>query len=134
MKTENTHIVVKIDRDWADEFDVVGFSIFPIGAKDIINFLVQYSNEHSIEHCFGTNEDLEGVGDVEIVEVTDEEAKTICKVFCIGIGSSYGTAPGMDFIAETISWSLLDDGEEFTPEQKNDLIEYFGWDDESFKN
>lgn len=80
--------LVKFDCNWADEFDVSAFRI--VDDMDAVQAIIAGAAEG---YWFGTNEGWEAgeitEDDFEIVEITDEEAEVLVKLF----GSSYGNFP-----------------------------------------
>jgi len=89
--------VIKYSDNWADEMDVCGWGLFSEEEKD--NFLKVIDNyfEDACEYFLyvGTNQEIEYenkedfMNSFEIVEISDEEGKTIKKIF----GHSYGFSP-----------------------------------------
>lgn len=82
-----TKVIVKMDRDWADEFQVQQFIV--MDSRKLAEFHI--SNLIEGGGWFGTNEGFEegelSEGDFKIQDVSDEELKVITKFF----GQSFGT-------------------------------------------
>jgi hypothetical protein len=83
-------VLVKFQKDWADEFDVYGYKIYNSEA----DWLKEKGDLSEHTFMFGTNEGWEDEGDFEdddftVTEITPEEAATIRKLF----GNSWGHFP-----------------------------------------
>lgn len=73
---------------WADEFDTEGFCIREANSKkEVIDSLVHPETEFPVERYFGTNEShefqdkKEFLETLEVKEITDDEYKTLKKLF-----------------------------------------------------
>lgn len=89
-------LLVIMRADYADEFDVEGFSIL---SEEQFNQMIKGAKKEIKENgfldvCFGTNESLiwenadDFKRDFKVKEITDQEEATIVKLFD---GSSFGT-------------------------------------------
>jgi hypothetical protein len=90
-----TKILVKLEADWADEFDVKAFKVY--------DSIAEWNNQLEIivsleEIYFGTNECLECLseGDFDVRSITDDQADFLRATF----GSSWGTGDSV-FWAES---------------------------------
>lgn len=82
-------VLVKFRKDWADEFDVYGYAIYPF--KEAWEEISESLD--GLDYYFGTNEGWEegdfSEDDFEVMEISDEEAETLKKLF----GQSWGNFP-----------------------------------------
>lgn len=82
------YYLVNFNKDWADEFSVHGFRVFPrVTWENLLKKLKENKDKHAGSWYFGTNEgwDDETIGDflrnIEVVSITEEEKATIERVF-----------------------------------------------------
>jgi len=96
--------LVKFQKDWADEFYVYGFQVFTDEAWDAFKSVIENAPGFSL--YFGTNEAWEWgdyepqdvlSSDIEVTEITDEEAAIIQKLFGT---QSYGVFPDKECFEE----------------------------------
>ena len=82
-------VLVKFQKDWADEFDVYGHKVYE--SKEAWEKAKGDLSE--LSSGFGTNQDWEegefDEDDFTVVEITQEEAETIDKIF----GANWGHFP-----------------------------------------
>ena len=102
------------DKDWADEFDVYGFTL--MSDEEYIYF-DKAMNSISQEPCgwyFGTNEGYEDesiadmLSDVEVKDITLEEYNTIKKLFMQPHRKSWGNTP-VEYILENFESEEIDE-------------------------
>jgi hypothetical protein len=85
-------VLVKFEKDWADEFDVENF----YARKDVTveeeTTAIQAELDRGEERSFGSNEYWEAeelsIDDYTITEITDEEFEVLVKLFSVP-GSKY---------------------------------------------
>ena len=85
-------VLVKFEKDWADEFDVDNF----YARKDVTveeeTAAIQAELDRGEERWFGTNEGWEAdeldIDDYTITEITDEEFSVLARLFSVP-GSKY---------------------------------------------
>lgn len=84
-------LLIKLHRNWADEFDVEGFVVMDASAWEEHKALakVEFEKKGSIERYFGTNESLD-FGSLEdyldsfaVLELTMEEYEVFKKFFLV---------------------------------------------------
>ncbi len=57
--SEATHVLVKYDDNWADEFDVEGYRVFTRSEFEHFVDMVSNHSFDGVRHGFGTNEEIE---------------------------------------------------------------------------
>lgn len=85
------HLLISIDRDWADEFNVEGFIVMTDSEWEDHKQLAQklFEEKGSVELYFGTNEFLdyssydEYVGAFEVTELSTEQLDVLKSLFTI---------------------------------------------------
>lgn len=98
------YYLVKFKKDWADEFNVYGFSIFKKDDWDNLHEKLKKYKDKCAEFSFGTNEgwDEETIGDflkdITVVPISEMEKSIITKLFGT---KDYGHFPYLnDMISE----------------------------------
>lgn len=93
-------LLVKFEKNYADEFDVYGFKIFDKEEWDILFEEIKNSDKKTSYNCsFGTNEGWEDepisdfVHDFETKELEDKEAFRCIEIF----GVEYGWFPDLRY-------------------------------------
>lgn len=95
--------LVKFDGNWADEFDVSGFSIMSEDEWKEIQDIIYNKSEYPLEHYFGTNEAMifDSAEDLSkcltVTKITEAEAVTVRRLFIDGYSSNYGLLPPFYF-------------------------------------
>lgn len=91
-----TYKLIKLETNWADEFDVSSFAVFPAEeAQEFLDQIIQYDWSDNDTLYFGTNEYIsfscveDLVDSLEVTDITEEEYNTIVKHF----GEEYGLIP-----------------------------------------
>jgi hypothetical protein len=101
--------LVRFSRDWADEFNCDGFSVYTQKQKDEWNAFVQKNGKERYSFYFGTNQ---GWNDVEIqdfaksftfTEITDDFAVELQTAFNFDPTFSYSSNFGVFF--DIIEWA-----------------------------
>jgi hypothetical protein len=111
-------VLVKLDKDYADEFNVCGFSIMEQKQYDeMIKYGSKMINEDGeLDKCFGTNESMmwDDAGDFKksftVKRITDQEAMTLENMFGTG---DFGTSTPL-LIHESVmsQWADREEGDE----------------------
>jgi hypothetical protein len=97
--TESGYVLLDFSADYADEFDVEGFSIMTDAEWNIFQKKFQ-QHQGQYSFGFGSNEDIEFENGQEVLDsigvknITKEEYDTINKFF----GTSYGKFPYDDYM------------------------------------
>ena len=84
-----SHKLIKFSGNWADEFDLYGFSVMTnAGWNEVLNILKNADQSIEIEEVyFGTNEAMnwncaaDFLQDLEVTSISEEEAKVLEKLF-----------------------------------------------------
>ena len=80
-------VLVKFKKDWADEFDCIGFKVMPKDKWDEMYFCACYCVSYPREHYFGTNEFHEfdhfssWIQSMEVHELTYDEVIFLRRMF-----------------------------------------------------
>lgn len=89
-----SHKLIKFSGNWADEFDLYGFSVMTdAGWNEVLNILKNADQSIEIEEVyFGTNEAMDWncaadfLQDLEVISISEKEAEILKRLFghCFG--------------------------------------------------
>lgn len=108
-------LLITLDRDWADEFNVEGFVVLPASEWEDHKRLAKehFEKNGSVELYFGTNEFLEYssyeeyVGEFEVTELTSDQFEVLKNLFTIK-GYSWEHPKGkMNVVPDKIKFGII---------------------------
>lgn len=105
----NSHLLIKSRFNWADEFDIDGYSILRNDVFESSKLIIDefFSKCNCLYLCFGTNEDIEFMNAAEIINKLNITPLTQTEASIIGreVGFHFGLVNFND-IMENINMEL----------------------------